>query len=168
MIDTATATRAWSTASVQTAEKSLLEGRRAGTSVAHADGTSVTESALVCYVKQRTLLCLVVLELWVTRGANSSVLYSLRATTIRAHPELLVRFRIRLVRLLQVVVPSFLQLEVFLRTCGIFWSEGGSVRYGSSDELTSELFLEHCKRRLVNKKATSDHGDLSYSQLTSA
>lgn len=42
---------------------------------------------------------------------------------IRAHPELLVRFRIRLVRLLQVVVAPFLEFEVFLRACGGRWSE---------------------------------------------
>lgn len=66
------ATRTWSAASVQTAEESLLKGRRAGTSVAAADGTSVTKSALVCPVKQRTLLCFVVLELWTTSGAVSA------------------------------------------------------------------------------------------------
>ena len=60
-----TATRVRSAASVQTAEKGLLKGRRAGTSVA-ADGTSVAESALVCPVKERTLLCFVVLELRTT------------------------------------------------------------------------------------------------------
>lgn len=74
-----TATRAWSAASVQTAEKGLLKGRRAGTSVA-ADGTSVAESALVCPVKERTLLCFVVLELWITSDAILSVLNSIRTT----------------------------------------------------------------------------------------
>lgn len=64
------ATRTWSAASVQTAEESLLKGRRAWTSVAAAaDRTSVTESALVCPVKECTLLCFVVLELWTTSGA---------------------------------------------------------------------------------------------------
>lgn len=66
---------------------------------------------------------------------------------IRAHPKLLVRFRVRLVRLLQVVVPPFLQFEILLRAYDDIGSESGRARRRNSHELTSELFLEHCGRR---------------------
>jgi hypothetical protein len=132
------ATRTWSAASVQTAEESLLKGRRAWTSVAAAaDRTSVTESALVCPVKECTLLCFVVLELW-TRVQRA--VPTLDGAT-RAHPELLVRFRIRLVRLLQVVVPPFLQLKVFFRACGGSWSERGRSGTAAASNLRVSFSL---------------------------
>lgn len=59
----------------------------------------------------------------------------------RAHPELLVRFRIRLVRLLQVVVPPFLQLKVFFRACGGSWSERGRSGTAAASNLRVSFSL---------------------------